>query len=85
MHHSQVMPSVVMWDEMGKVPTSELYQKMGASGILAARIGPGPHLKVPGINLLGGVKPEVAAPFLLSHFPAHSADLENMSPPYAYL
>mmetsp|Transcript_14391 Transcript_14391/g.36414 ORF Transcript_14391/g.36414 Transcript_14391/m.36414 type:complete len:511 (+) Transcript_14391:181-1713(+) len=54
----EVMPSVVMWDEMGKVPTSELYQKMGASGILAARIGPGPHLKVPGINLLGGVKPE---------------------------
>eukprot|EP00193_Tetraselmis_chui_P016737 CAMPEP_0177790470 /NCGR_PEP_ID=MMETSP0491_2-20121128/23374_1 /TAXON_ID=63592 /ORGANISM="Tetraselmis chuii, Strain PLY429" /LENGTH=468 /DNA_ID=CAMNT_0019312551 /DNA_START=153 /DNA_END=1560 /DNA_ORIENTATION=- len=32
----EVMPSVVMWDELGKAPTSELYQKMGAAGILAA-------------------------------------------------
>mmetsp|Transcript_16259 Transcript_16259/g.28934 ORF Transcript_16259/g.28934 Transcript_16259/m.28934 type:complete len:511 (-) Transcript_16259:171-1703(-) len=54
----EVMPSVVMWDELGKAPTSELYQKMGAAGILAARIGPGPHLRVPGVNLLGGVNPE---------------------------
>lgn len=53
------MPEVAMWDEVGKVPTSELYQKMGAAGILAARIGPGAHLSIPGITLPGGVKPQV--------------------------
>ena len=55
----QVVPEVAMWDELGKVPTQELYQKMGAAGILASRIGPGPHLSTPGITLPGGVRPEV--------------------------
>lgn len=55
----EVMPSVAMWDELGKHPTQELYLKMGAAGILASRIGPGPHLRLPGIALPGGIKPEV--------------------------
>ena len=30
-----------------KPPSKEVFLKMGAFGLLAARIGPGPHLKVP--------------------------------------
>lgn len=41
----------------GKSPSDTVYKKMGAIGLLACRIGPGPHLKlVP--TLPGGVKPE---------------------------
>ncbi|KAI9347176.1 acyl-CoA dehydrogenase/oxidase [Zopfochytrium polystomum] len=39
----------------GKIPI-ELYQAMGRFGFLAARIGPGPHLK--GLKLPGGILPE---------------------------
>ncbi|KAJ3111544.1 hypothetical protein HDU96_005605 [Phlyctochytrium bullatum] len=42
-------------DNGGKMPL-EIYQKMGRAGLLASRIGPGPHLK--GFQLPGGVKPE---------------------------
>lgn len=41
---------------MGKHPSPELWLKMGEAGILASRIGPGPHLE--GLKLPGGVKPE---------------------------
>eukprot|EP00232_Nephroselmis_pyriformis_P022197 CAMPEP_0182864474 /NCGR_PEP_ID=MMETSP0034_2-20130328/7186_1 /TAXON_ID=156128 /ORGANISM="Nephroselmis pyriformis, Strain CCMP717" /LENGTH=515 /DNA_ID=CAMNT_0024996729 /DNA_START=72 /DNA_END=1619 /DNA_ORIENTATION=+ len=40
-------------DEQGKDPTREFYQKMGKAGILAARIGPGAHLR--GFQLPAGV------------------------------
>ncbi|KAJ3120031.1 hypothetical protein HK098_004924 [Nowakowskiella sp. JEL0407] len=43
-------------EKMEKVPSIELFKKMGAAGIWASRVGPGPHLI--GFNLPGGVKPE---------------------------
>jgi hypothetical protein len=49
-------------EESGKVPSSELYQKMGKFGIWASRVGPGPWLKMcvdAGIfTLPGDIKPE---------------------------
>eukprot|EP00192_Tetraselmis_astigmatica_P012977 CAMPEP_0117672596 /NCGR_PEP_ID=MMETSP0804-20121206/13991_1 /TAXON_ID=1074897 /ORGANISM="Tetraselmis astigmatica, Strain CCMP880" /LENGTH=407 /DNA_ID=CAMNT_0005481213 /DNA_START=11 /DNA_END=1232 /DNA_ORIENTATION=- len=51
----EVMPEVTMWDELGKAPTQELYQKMGAAGILAA--GLGRAITSPS-RVPGGVRPE---------------------------
>ncbi|KAI9320961.1 acyl-CoA dehydrogenase/oxidase [Dichotomocladium elegans] len=42
----------------GERPSDEFQQKMGATGLLAANIGPGRHLKEAGIRLPGGVAPE---------------------------
>ena len=54
----ELRDQVEMFEEAGKPPARELYKKMGAAGILAARIGPGPHLAMVesmGIKLPGGV------------------------------
>ncbi|KNC98116.1 uncharacterized protein SPPG_06525 [Spizellomyces punctatus DAOM BR117] len=55
-------------DAMGEAPDRETYQKMGKIGLLACRLGPGPHLKVVP-ELPGGVKPEEFDYFheLISH------------------
>uniref|UniRef100_A0A061RG14 Acyl-dehydrogenase n=1 Tax=Tetraselmis sp. GSL018 TaxID=582737 RepID=A0A061RG14_9CHLO len=54
----EVMPDAAAMEEMGKSPTPELYQKMGRAGILAARIGPGEHLRMAGVALPGGIPHE---------------------------
>lgn len=55
--HSELYADGKMMEEMGKNPSKELWQKMGQFGLLASRIGPGPHFKfVP--RLPGGVKPD---------------------------
>lgn len=51
-----VMPDAPNSEDMGKVPTPELYRKLGDFGLLASRIGPGPHLE--GHKLPGGIKPD---------------------------
>ncbi|KAJ1566414.1 hypothetical protein HK405_009904 [Cladochytrium tenue] len=43
-------------EAMGERPDDEMYRKMGDFGLIACRLGPGPHLK--GFNLPAGVKPE---------------------------
>ncbi|CAO3623845.1 unnamed protein product [Cunninghamella blakesleeana] len=43
-------------EELGKVPTKEIYAKLGDEGVLASQLGPGPWLK--GLKLPGGIKPE---------------------------
>lgn len=42
----------------GEYPTKELYQKMGAFGLLSCVIAPGPHLKSLPNGIPGGIKPE---------------------------
>ena len=57
----ELNPISEQYENTGKYPTEELYKKMGAAGILAIRLGPGPWLKEVskyGITLPGGVKPE---------------------------
>ncbi|KAI8391791.1 acyl-CoA dehydrogenase/oxidase [Radiomyces spectabilis] len=44
------------FEDEGVKPTDEFVRTLGEAGILAANIGPGPHLK--GIKLPGDVKPE---------------------------
>nr|KAJ3419343.1 hypothetical protein HK105_007067 [Polyrhizophydium stewartii] len=51
-----IRPDAVANDDAGKAGPIDLYRKMGEVGHLAARIGPGEHLKA--FNLLGGVKAE---------------------------
>jgi len=57
-----VVPEALASEESGKVPSTELYQKMGAFGIWACRVGPGPWLRMcvdAGLfKLPGGVEPE---------------------------
>lgn len=51
----EIVPDAQLNEDMGKPPTKEVYQKMGKFGLLACRMGPGPHLKLfP--ELPGGVK-----------------------------
>eukprot|EP00240_Pyramimonas_obovata_P002298 CAMPEP_0118924594 /NCGR_PEP_ID=MMETSP1169-20130426/2660_1 /TAXON_ID=36882 /ORGANISM="Pyramimonas obovata, Strain CCMP722" /LENGTH=522 /DNA_ID=CAMNT_0006865721 /DNA_START=158 /DNA_END=1726 /DNA_ORIENTATION=- len=45
-------------DEAGKEPSLEIYQKMGQAGILSGRVGPGDHLKFPGVATPNGIPPE---------------------------
>jgi hypothetical protein len=56
------VPEALTSEESGKVPSSELYQKMGAFGVWACRVGPGPWLKMcveAGLfTLPGGIRPE---------------------------
>eukprot|EP01006_Ploeotia_vitrea_P044155 TRINITY_DN66815_c6_g3_i1.p1 TRINITY_DN66815_c6_g3~~TRINITY_DN66815_c6_g3_i1.p1 ORF type:complete len:463 (-),score=292.52 TRINITY_DN66815_c6_g3_i1:107-1495(-) len=57
----ELLPDMPLYNKQGKVPSQKHFQKMGINGILASRIGPGPHMKMlsqMGIKLLGGVKPE---------------------------
>ena len=44
-------------EDAGNPPSKELFAKMGQSGMLAARIGPGKHLNLVS-SLPGGIKPE---------------------------
>ena len=53
---TQVLPEAASFEEPGKAASVEVYRKMGDFGLLASRMGPGPHLK--GFNLPGGVKAE---------------------------
>ncbi|KAI8916392.1 acyl-CoA dehydrogenase/oxidase [Gorgonomyces haynaldii] len=46
----------VVGEETGEAASQELFEKLGSTGILAMRMGPGPHLKP--FQLIGGVKPE---------------------------
>ena len=52
----EIRPHAASYEEDGGKLPIEIYQAMGRFGLLASRIGPGPHLK--GFNLPGGVKPE---------------------------
>lgn len=55
---NELRDDVEKFEEAGKAPSREFYRKMGAAGILAARIGPGPHLAMmerAGVRLPGGV------------------------------
>ena len=42
----EVIPTAAMMEESNEDPSPEIFKKMGAAGILAARIGPGKWLKV---------------------------------------
>ncbi|KAI8995726.1 acyl-CoA dehydrogenase/oxidase [Gaertneriomyces semiglobifer] len=42
----ELMPDAASMDAMGEAPDLEVYQKMGQMGLLACRLGPGPHLKL---------------------------------------
>lgn len=53
----EVKPEAERFELNGKQPTDTVYRKMGQFGLLASRIGPGPHLKL-APSLPGGVKPE---------------------------
>ena len=56
-YDEEIMPDSISMENMGEVPGSDIYMKMGEIGLLACRLGPGPHLKlVP--RLPGGIKPE---------------------------
>jgi len=52
----EIVPEALVNEDLGKSPSLELNKKLGAAGVLAAQIGPGPWLQ--GIKLPGGVKPE---------------------------
>ncbi|KAL2913977.1 hypothetical protein HK105_206568 [Polyrhizophydium stewartii] len=52
----EVKPEALTFEEMDKPASAETFKKLGASGLLASRIGPGEHLKA--FNLPGGVKAE---------------------------
>ncbi|KAI8388191.1 acyl-CoA dehydrogenase/oxidase [Radiomyces spectabilis] len=54
--YAEIKSEAFMTEDSGKAPSSELYQKLGAEGVLATQIGPGPWLK--GLKLPGGIKPE---------------------------
>jgi len=55
--YNEVYAEAQKFELNGKQPTDTVYKKMGAFGLLAARIGPGPHLKMVQ-QLPGGIKPE---------------------------
>jgi len=54
----EIRPIACRHDDSGKVPPKELFQKMGAFGLLACRLGPGPHLSMLPMDLPGDVNPE---------------------------
>merc|ERR1711907_567778 len=55
--HEELREAAEAGEVANKPPSDEIFLKMGAFGLLAARIGPGPHLKyVP--SLPGGVDPD---------------------------
>ena len=45
-------------EESGEQPPLELFRKMGEAGILAARIGPGEHMNLPGVPRLNDIPPD---------------------------
>jgi predicted heme/steroid binding protein len=58
---SKCEPEAAISEDSGKTPSAKLYKEMGEFGLLAARVGPGPHLKYFSQfikELPAGVKPE---------------------------
>jgi alkylation response protein AidB-like acyl-CoA dehydrogenase/predicted heme/steroid binding protein len=55
---SELIPHAAACENSGKEPSHELWKKMGQFGLLASRIGPGPHLKWIGRPLPSGIAPE---------------------------
>lgn len=53
--NEHITPNIETWVKRGKEVPKEVFQEMGKQGLLAANLGPGPHLK--GQSLLGGVVP----------------------------
>ncbi|KAJ2995148.1 hypothetical protein HDV02_001033 [Globomyces sp. JEL0801] len=53
--HTEVLPEALASDPSGGHPSKEIWKKMGDFGLLAARMGPGPHLN--GFTLPNNVKP----------------------------
>lgn len=52
-----VVPDSVVQNELGKMPSQSVFDKMAELNIPAMRLGPGKHLK--GLTLMNGtVKPE---------------------------
>ncbi len=54
----EIRPLACEYDDAGKIPPKSLFEKMGAFGLLACRLGPGPHLKMLPMELPGGVTPD---------------------------
>lgn len=54
----ELAAEVRQYEITGERPSDELQQKLGTTGLLAANIGPGPHLREFNIKLPGGVTPE---------------------------
>lgn len=52
-YDEEVAPEASIGEDTGKYPSKELNEKLGKAGLLAARLGPGPHLEA--FTLLGGV------------------------------
>ena len=53
--HEHILPEAEGFDAIGKSPSDELFRKLGASGMLAGRIGPGPHLSLTGLKDIFGM------------------------------
>jgi len=51
-----IIPEAITHEDLGKPPSKELWQKMGAAGIHALRLGPGKHLGL--MKLPAGITPE---------------------------
>jgi alkylation response protein AidB-like acyl-CoA dehydrogenase len=56
-YQQEVEEEAILFDDNGKAASDQVFQKLGSSGILACRMGPGPHLKLVE-QLPGGVKAE---------------------------
>ncbi|KAI9099326.1 acyl-CoA dehydrogenase/oxidase [Phlyctochytrium arcticum] len=56
-YDTELMSEAPSMDAQGEVPGAEVFDKMGSIGLLACRMGPGPHLKIPS-ELPAGIKPE---------------------------
>lgn len=54
----ELAPEAREFEVNGERPSNEFMEKMGACGLLACNIGPGPYLREFNIQLPGGVAPE---------------------------
>lgn len=54
----ELAPEAREFEVNGARPTDEFLQKMGAAGLLAANIGPGPYLREFNVKLPGDIPPE---------------------------
>lgn len=53
---NEIEPEAMVNDANGETASEQVFQKMGEFGLLACRMGPGPHMK--GMKLPGGITPE---------------------------
>lgn len=65
-------------DTAGKAPTKEMFLAMGKAGILAARIGPGQHLSMPGVAIPASV---TASEFDYFHEMIAHEEMANLGTP----